>query len=625
MQLSHQPERSDSALDSLEHELYNPKNKMEMDDLHRVRDKKTQELPVSWGDNAPIITHGRDESGFSFGAKFLIVALILLLASVSFALYRVMSSSSVVSSANIDMSLEMNPYVEGGESSPLSFSLHNRNTVPLQDAFIVVEYKRGAGSQDEEEKVYEKRELGSINSGDFKRQDFDVVLYGAEAEQRSVTVKLEYKIAGSGGSFSKIATASTILKTPQIAVRIDGPEVLSVGQSGVFTITVKNNSATTSLPSVLQLAIPNTLTVTNYEPKLSSRGQIWSVKPLSSGESKVFTVTGYLSGKQGEVATMKAIVGAEGSNNTNMGIVYSSQTIDIKLRSSPLNFVVALDTQNGLSEKIRYGDRANLSITYTNTSDSPLFDVSIELLLSGEAPLYKDIFSQEGYYDSINKTITWDKTSIPALANVPANSNATFVVQIPMVTSGSNSPNVKMTLTGKATDKESDDVISIISKTWQVEGSASLTAKTLHKNSSLQNTGPIPPEPNIETSYTAHLLVSAQNALVNTKVSFTLPTYVSWTGVVSTSSYVTYDKKLRTVTWNIGNLAADAVVQTDINVLVKPSQTHVGKMPPITSGIVLDADEEISRSHIKTTLSPLTTYLAGENWGSEDPSRVADR
>ncbi len=48
-------------------------------------------------------------------------------------------------------------------------------------------------------------------------------------------------------------------------------------------------------------------------------------------------------------------------------------------------------------------------------------------------------------------------------------------------------------------------------------------------------------------------------------------------------------------------------------------------MPPITSGIVLDADEEISRSHIKTTLSPLTTYLAGENWGSEDPSRVADR
>lgn len=625
MQLSHQPERNDSALDALEHELYNPKNKMEGDELHHVRDKRSLELPLSWGDNAPIITQGREEGGFSFGAKFLIVALLLLVASVSFASYRIMSSSNVVSSENIDMSIEMNPYVEGGESSPLSFSLLNRNTVPLQDAFIVIEYKRGAGSQDEEEKVYEKREIGIVNPNDFKRQDFNVVLYGAEAEQRSVTVKLEYKVAGSGGSFSKTAVTSTVLKTPQISVHVDGPDVLSIGQNGVFTVTVKNNSATTSLPSLLQLTIPSALTVTGYDPKPSSRGQIWSIEPLTSGESKVFTVSGYLSGKQGETATMKALVGSEGSTNTNIGIVYSSQTVDVKLRSSPLNFAVALDTQNGLSEKIRYGDTATIAITYTNTGDRPLIDASVEVEFSGDAALYKNILTQDGYYDSIHKTITWDKISVPALAHVPAQSSATFIIRVPVVAVGSNSPSLKMTVTGKATDVESDDVISILSKSWQVEGSASIIAKTLYKSSSLQNIGPIPPETNTETSYTAHLLVSAQNSLINTKVSFTLPTYVSWTGIVSTSSYVTYDKKLRTVTWNIGSLASDTVIQTNINLLVKPSQTHVGKMPPITSGIILDADEEVSRAHIKTTLSPLSTYLSGENWGLEDPSRVVDR
>lgn len=624
MELSHKQERNESALDVIEHELYDPKNKMEETGLHRVRDRRTLELPTSWGDNAPIITQGKEDKGLSFGAKALLFSLILLIAALSFTAWRIISLRNVVSSANIDMSLEVIPYVEGGEATPVTFTLLNRNTAALQGATITLVYKQGTGSQDEEGKAQEKREIGIINPNEYKQQEFSVILYGSEAEQRDLTLKLEYKVVGSNATFSKVITTSTVLKTPPIVVHIDGPDLLSVGQSGTFLITVKNNSATTTLRSVLQVTLPNTFTISSQDPKPSSRATTWSIPPLLPGESATTTITGSLTGTQGETISMKALIGSEGDTKTSIGFVYSSQVIDIKLRSSPLNFAIALDTDSGTTEKLRYGDKATLTISYENSSDKPLQNVQVQLLVSGDAPLFKQIDPTNGYYDSEKQTITWNRANIPELATLAPHSNGSFRVIIPIAIAGTNSPTLKVTLTGSGSAQETNDVVSTISKTWVVQGSATINAKTTYKNSPFVSTGPIPPEPNIETTYTAHILVSAQNALVNTRVSFILPTYVSWRNVSSDPSKVSFNEKLRTVTWAIGNLEAEKKTEIDISLSVKPSQSHVGQMPPITSGIVLDADEEVSRAHIRTTISPLTTYISGENWQG-NPSRVVDR
>ncbi len=624
MELSHQTERSDSAIDSLEHELYNPKNKMEDVSIHHTRGRRSLELPTSWGDDAPIITHGKEEGGLSFGVKFLLYSILILVCALGFTAWRIISLRNVVSSSNIDMTLEMTPYVEGGETVPVSFTLFNRNKASLQEASVTLVYKQGIGSQDEQEKVHEKRDIGIINSSDYKNQSFNVVLYGSEAEKRDLTLKLEYKVAGSNAVFSKVITTSTVLKTPPIAVHVDGPKILSIGQNGTFVITVKNNSATTSLPSVLQMTLPNTFTVVSQEPRANSKGIIWNIPPIASGKYSTTTITGYLNGKEGETTSMKALIGAEGDNRTSVGVVYSSQTIDIKLRSSPLNFAVDMDTESGTTGSLRYGDRATLVITYANTSDIALQDVSIKLLITGDAPIFKTIDPTSGYYDSTKQTITWDKTILPELGTIPPNSNGTFRVVIPIVTSGNNSPKLKIALSGAGSSQASEDVVATLSKTWIVQGSATINAETKYKNSTLMNTGPIPPEPNKETTYTTHLTVSAQNALVNTKVSFILPTYVTWKNTTSDSSKISYDSKTRTVTWSIGDLGAEKMTTADINLGVKPSQSHVGQMPSITSGIVLEADEEISHAHLRTTISALNTFLSGESWDG-NPSRVVDR
>jgi hypothetical protein len=98
---------------------------------------------------------------------------------------------------------------------------------------------------------------------------------------------------------------------------------------------------------------------------------------------------------------------------------------------------------------------------------------------------------------------------------------------------------------------------------------------------------------------------------------------VTWRNVTDIQN-VSYDTKTRTVTWNIGHLDQGKSVSANIGLSVKPSQSHVGQSPSITSGIVLNADEEVSRAHLRTTLSPLTTSVKGELW-PENPALVVDK
>jgi uncharacterized repeat protein (TIGR01451 family) len=618
------PNDEPNALEHLEQKLYDPKQKIENVAIHHVRDRIEKELPTSWSEDTPIIRPAEDKPGLSFGAKFLVGAVILLLVALAFTSWRVLSSRNIVSDKNIDVNASTTPYVEGGVATPFVITLQNRNTVPLEETSVTLMYKQGNGVQDEQEKIQEKRDIGTINAGDFKRQDFQVTLYGSEAESRDITVKFEYKVPGSNASFSKVIVTQMVLKTPPLSVAVDGPKVLSVGQSGTYTFTVKNNTGTTTTPTLLTAILPTNFKLEEATPKPSSRGTVWQIPAIDAGGTKVVTLTGSLSGNQGETATMQALIGSLGGSLSEVGVVYSKEHFDITLRTSPLSFSYALDTDRGEGANLRYGDRALLTIHYKNTSADQLHDARIVLSMSGDAALIKQIVTEHGYYDSTNGTITWNKDTLPELALIPASREGDLIIMIPIVTKGTNSPKLILSTTGTATVTEKDDVVAILSKTYFVQGSASISARTQYKNSPFQNSGPIPPNPNVDTTYAVHLTVSAQNALQNTKVSFVLPAYVTWRNVTTDSAHTTYDATTRTVIWNIGSLDAGKSIGTDIGISVRPSQGQVNFSPPVTSGIVLDADETVSRVHIRTTISALTTFISGETW-NVNPSLVVDR
>jgi hypothetical protein len=601
-----------SAIESIEHELYDPKAKMAEVKIHGAKRHKEVNLPTSWGEDSSIITRGRDTSGMSFGAKLLILSTILLIAAVCFSAWRILSSKNIISANNIELTVDVESLVQGGEATPLVATLHNNNTVPLESARLTLLYKQGNGSQDEQEKVQEKRNIGIVKPGEYKKQDFSLLMYGGEAESRTINLKLEYKIAGSNAVFSKVVTTSVTLKSPSVTVSIEGKDKMASGQSGSFMFVVKNTAATSSLPSVLQVIFPNSFVIENAAPKPIARSTSWQIGSIKPGESKAVEITGYFNGSQGELGTFQAKVGSQGDLPTSIGVVYSAKTKDVTLQPSPLTLGISLSGSGG--EIIRYGDKVVLMMKYSNGSGQALENVSFKVSLAGDATLYDSVDPLQGMYSKESKTVVWNKSNLPELAVLAPNAQGVVQISVPIVQRGNNTPSLKVTFEGLASASDAGDVAATVTKTWNVVSSATVDATTQYKNTNLQNTGPIPPVVGKETSYTGVFKVTAQSALSMARISFVLPTYVAWKGATSNVPGITYNVKSRTIYWEIGPLEQGKVALTEIGLVLKPSLGQVDQKPTLTSTIVLDAEDALTKMKVKTTLSPLTTSLYNEEW-----------
>lgn len=609
-----------NALDSLEKKLNNPRITPEPVARHtHSQPSGVTSIPNAWTEDRIVSHIAGKEKKFSFGILVLLVSFIALFVALSFTAWRVMSSRNVVSSGKISVTIDSPPSIEGGESVPFVVTLQNLNEASLEEATLSLQYKQGTGSQNEEEKVVDKREMGSINSKEYRREDFSVMVYGSEGEARDFTVILSYKVTGSNAVFSKTVLSSVIIKTPPLSVDIEGPSVVSLGQDSTYKVIIKNTTSTTSRRSLLIMTMPTTFTITSSSPPKNERATSWIIEELAPGETKEITIVGNISGMEGEVATMKGVIGSLGGSVSDVDVVYASYVYDITLRQAPLTLSFALDTERGRGDTLQYGDRATLSIFYSNKSSQSIRDASLLLSLSGDAADLSGVLveNDKGYYDSIRRTVEWNKSTLSNLSVIAPGAEGVVRVVIPIVSRGNNTPSLIASVIGTASNQITDDVTIRINKTWNVQGTASVRAETHYKNTSLPNTGPIPPEPNRETTYTTRLFVSAQNALSSATVSFTLPVYVSWQNVASDPSHISYNSRTRTVTWSIGAIEAGKSVVSDIKLSVKPSQSQVNQVPQITSSIVFDAQEEISRARIKTTLSPLTTTISGEGYSNE--------
>lgn len=613
-------------IDALEHKLYDPKQKTDDINLHHVHDRTEASLPTHWGEDTPVISaieEDRVQSGLSFGTKMLIVALGVLVVALSFTAWRVLSSRNVVSAENIDLTLEGKTYVDGGEVTPFSITVLNRNTVSLENAVLTLSYEKGTGSSDAEQKVYEKRDLGTLDPNALKKEDMTIVLYGAEADTRDISVKLEYKVAGQNGVFNKVATTQVVLKTPPLGIRIDGPESLVQGQEAVYTISIHNNTQADIARSIVMATIPTTFTVVRSEPKTDVRGYGWNIDNVPQGASTTIKLFGSFSGEPGETSTIKALVGSAGESFGQVGVVYSQDAHSVGITPPLLALSTKLETDRGSAETLRYGDKATLHVYYENKSKETLRNVAVKVFVGGDAPIVSGITSQTGYYNSLIRTVTWNTATSPELASLAPGARGELLMYVPVISRGNNAPKLSLTLDGVATVESTDDTSTRITRSFVVQGSAGFTAWTTYQNPSFTNTGPLPPKANTETTYGVHMVVSAQNALSNTKASFILPAYVSFTGTYSSGANVTYDSKTRTVAWNIGALQASQVATADIQVSVRPSQSHVGQTPPVTSGITLEADEADSKAHIRMTAAALTTELTKEQ-GVKDVSHVVE-
>lgn len=612
-----------SALANKEQKLFSNAYSPDQGVKHGGHSVAGSDIPHAWGDEGTPLPTGNKNSK-SFGLTFLLFALLLLLGTIGFTGWMFINKKNVVSNTNIETILSIKPFVEGGENTPVSYSIQNKNTLPLLEATFTIFYEKGTGTQDEQNKKTEKINLGTIEPGELRKGDIQVQLYGSENSSRDITGKLEYKVTGSNAVFSKTVLTTSLLKTPPLSVHIDSDATVSAGEPYPITIRIKNTTSNEMDPSIMSLTLPSSYVIKSFSEKPTTKTPSWTFDKLTPGEEKIIKVEGSFKGVTGEDINIKAVTGSQGGQIGTIANVYSSDSKDIKLIAPSLAVSVALTQETGdiSASTILPGSRVRAIVTYENKADVALSISSIVARISGNTFDKGSVSVDGGFYDSTVDTVTWDGASQDSLAQVAPGARGSLIFTFLVSPEASTDKPLVLDVKGVATTLDLTKEYTIRdSKSWFIQGGAQIVAGIAYKNSTIFNSGPLPPVANQITTYTVTLSAQADATLRNAVASLKLPPYVSWKAVVLDNAAVTYSDRTRTVTWNVGNVEKNSVVKATFQVAVRPSLTHVGTTPAVTSAVVFEGIDVVSGQSIKDSGPGITTYL-GQETGQKDISNV---
>lgn len=563
-------------------------------------------------------------------------ALLFFVIAVGIAVYTFMYGGNTVSSSNIEISILGPSLLDGGKEASFEISILNRNAAPLQLADLVVEYPEGTRSAEDQTVALpsERFSLGAIEPGDRVKQTVRAVLFGEQGAQRRILVTLEYRVAGSNAIFIKEQELNVLLGASPVSVTVEGPDEAVSGQEIVFTVAIRSNAQATINDVALEAQYPFGFTVTGADPETSVGESLWQLGALDPGQEKKVAIVGLLEGQDNEERVFRFMAGSEADQTAaRIAVPYLTVPKSLTLKRPFVGGTLTINGDESKTVVVDPGSTVRGTIAWKNNLDTEIEDLAIEAKLSGQALDRGSVIASRGFYRSLDSTIVWNKDDDPSLARVAPGESGE--VEFSFTARGSSGSTVitnpEMTVSvsvgGRRVSQGSvpETISSVFSKTIRVGSALSMVTRARHFSGPVQNSGPMPPRADQETTYGVTWSVrNPSNTISNGKASATLPSYVRYLGATSPSSeQVAYDERSRTVTWNLGDVKAgagfgSAAREVSFKVGITPSTSQVGSVPALTGRVVLTGDDRFTGSRVSVEGNPVTTTIAGGESGYTD-------
>lgn len=563
---------------------------------------------TSWESRDVYTGEGKSSSSFSF--KLFIFSAFLCIFAGAFLFYKMTVNPPSVQSDKISINLVTEPYAEGGQEQKLQVTISNNNSISLDEAKLSFFYDKGGSVTGEVQTETATKAIGQVMSLGVIKVDFPYTLYGALQEKRPLTVRLDYKIKGSNAIFPKETSTEVTLSTPPLFVNIEGVESVISGEQTEYTLVIKNNTSTSSPLSFLSFSAPAGFSLIKVSEPQVNKMYAWIIKSMKPGEEKRIKFTGVFTGVVGEKAALKGVIGSKKADEDKIQELFSMDIKDIAYSKPGLSAKLSLETDRGVSTILRKGDKVLVNIRYKNEGASKISYVEYKALLPMGIDPRQIFVNQNGYYDSSTRSIIWSSDAFDRFLNLGVGQEGVISFSF-VLPEDYGDKSIPLEIYYKGVDAQIGKVAeSSKDFSFAVSGSSAFNAYTIYKDDMMPNNGPLPPEVDTETTYTAVLTVSSQTDLNNAKVAFTVQSlYVKWLGSAIASSSVAYDTKTKIVLWNVGDLKKRETVTARMKFSIKPSLTHLGTSPALSSRLVFTAEDSVTKEKIEQILDPLTTTI----------------
>lgn len=577
-------------------------------------------LPHAWEGNTLSSPMHRGKRHLRLATMFLIAAVIFFVLSLGAAAYFFYYGGNSVSVDKVTVDVQGPTSIAGGDIVPLSLTITNKNPVDLENATIEVDFPTGTlsadGSNSPDPRYTE--DIGTIPSGATVTRSIKATIFGGEGQALVVPISFTYGTAGSNTTFVKTSSYSLAISSTPLSVSADTLSETVSGQPLTFTLTVRSNATVPLNNVVVSNSFPFGFIETSASIPLN--GTAFSLGTLQPGAVKTITLTGTLTGDDGDQRVFHFSVGtANSASDPTIAVSYMTQDVPVNITSAFISTSLALNGDSDANLVITPGSHQSAILSYTNTLSTSVTNANISVALSGSAIDYNSIQTTSGFYNSSNHSIVFSQDTDPALAQLAPGASGVGAFTFATLPSTTNvlGPTITFTTSVSGTrvgqTNVPENVTASESETVKIATAAMLAASSLHSSGPLSNSGPIPPVPGKATLYTIEWDVqNTGSPLAGGTVTATLPSYVSYTGKTAGAGSFSYDNSSQTVTWSPGDLAQGAGAKGYFQVSLTPSTSQNDGVPQLTSQASFSGYDRFAGVQVSASADPVTTETTGD-------------
>jgi len=388
-------------------------------------------------------------------------------------------------------------------------------------------------------------------------------------------------------------------------------------EANAAVVIDENTSQASSTP-----ATPSTTSASSSPGKFTvvkSGGASWQVSGLSAASGRQEVPLTYLIKQKSANPEIK--VRLEKKAPDGQSYIFWEKAFVPELVTSDLNLTMILNgTKN--DNAVSFGQPLNYSLTYTNHGVSSYRDVVIMAAISGDFLDWRSL-KDDNKGTVQNGTIIWTKNEIPALAEIKPGMEGSldFSLNLRPFREGDLGKTLAVVSYGqygmnnksiKGQDNKSNTITSKINS----DLSLSESIRYFNDDNLPVGSGPLPPQVGQKTSFRVFWTVKNNlHDLSDTRVVFSLPSYVNWEDISTTNvGSIYYDSASRQVVWNIGRLPLSVYrADAEFSISLTPLESDRNKILILSPGSAVSAMDMETKDTIIKKLGGKTTKLEDDD------------
>ena len=565
----------------------------------------------------------------NFVKKIFVFSVAFFVLASAIAAFVFLGGVNLVSSKNVDIKIVGPLSVGGGQEVSFDINIINNNNIDLDSASLLIEYPTGTRSSYDltKELSQERFALDKIKSGENYNQKIEVVFFGEKEELKELKFSLEYRVENSSALFYKEKVHEISISSAPVIITPTYPKEVTSNQDISFDIEIASNSKDRIDNFLVRVEYPFGFVFKESIPNTSFDDNVWRFSGLNSGDKKTIRIKGNIIGQNNEERVFKIIVGTASENDERMiAVPFSQLTESVLVKKSFIGLDIFIGGKRG-DFAGKGGSQITTDFIVRNNLPGVLFNTSVEVALKGGAFNQLSVVAGNGFFQSFNNTILWDKRSVPTLSELRPGIEEKLSFRLsPLLYQdivGGAKPEIEMTITAKGErvlESGSIEYVSAIeTRKIVLATDLALSSKVVRTVGNIENSGPIPPKADVLTTYTMIWnITNSFNQVSNVEVRATLPSYIKWTNIKTPASEIfSFNPVTNEVVWNVGFVLSNTgfgstkkEIQFQLEFL--PSTSQIGKSPMIMGEATLSGIDKVTGLKVNSSAPAVTTSFSGD-------------